>query len=470
MMNHHTTREPSVDLSDLLRGWKTVLITTGIAMAAGAALLMSITPHQQVSAKIIVQPREVALDGRTGTASRDKEFLPTQSEIFQSPAVIEDAVQRISDSLSAEMLPGRISGIARNLKVDPLAGTSILVLRYTDRNAYEAAEILNALILSYTEYLARTEKQQHYELMLALKQRDTDLRNTLSNLQSEFEQLKQSQRLSPGADAAAMSRIIAGLEEALATTRSRLITLEHAALRMSSQGRSIVTMTTEAVRDVELDMSQDSAGVRLILNELAAMGSAGGMPSPAGAEDRLRLAQSRVDALSQTLGPNHPDLQAAKAGVRSADAELQQLVRTAPGILRQTLETTRLQEQELQTRYDTHLRSSQLNEVTRLKEQQKLAEIQRAQQAYETVNAQLQHWQMADQAMAGGRAGIAVSVLEPPTPGKESFAGNPLIVLGIAGLLGLMCGVFLLIAKPQIRQFWAERPGQVPSAGFSPTV
>ncbi|MDA1229625.1 MAG: Wzz/FepE/Etk N-terminal domain-containing protein, partial [Planctomycetota bacterium] len=269
MINQQTTPEPVIDLSGLLRGWKTVLVTTVLAMVAGAALLVSITPHQEVSAKIIVEPREVALDGRTGAATRDKEFLPTQSEILQSPAVIEDAIQRVDKDISVDMLTSRLINITKNLKVDPLAGTSILLIRYTDVNAQNAADVLNALVASYTDYLARTEKQQHHELMLALTSRDTELQNTLSGLQSDFDQLKQSHTAATVADPVAIARIIAGLEETLATTQSRRIRLERAATRISPLENNLFAMAPGAVPDVGLNLSQDTTSANAVLNELA---------------------------------------------------------------------------------------------------------------------------------------------------------------------------------------------------------
>jgi uncharacterized protein involved in exopolysaccharide biosynthesis len=370
------------------------------------------------------------------------------------------------------MLTSRLINITKNLKVDPLAGTSILMIRYTDINSRDAADVLNALIASYSDYLARTEKQQHHELMVALTERDTELRDTLSKLQSEFEQLKEGQTVSVGADPVTMSRIIAGLEEALATTQSRLLTLERAVTRINPHERNLLTMAPGAARDTELNLSQDQVNASLVMNELAALGAETwtGLPSPAAAEDRLRLARTRVEELSQKLGPNHPELQAAKANVSSAEAELEGIVQAVPTILRQALESTRQQETSLQTRYDAHLRMNHQNEVARLKESQKLADIERAQQAYETVNAQLLQWQMADQALAAGRAGIAVSVLEPPTPGERAFVANPVIVMGIAGLLGLLSGVILLIATPQIRLLWTQQSGQLQSGRLSPSI
>ncbi|RLT03350.1 MAG: hypothetical protein DWI22_18855 [Planctomycetota bacterium] len=471
MINQQTTPEPAIDLSALLRGWKTVLVATILAMVAGAALLASIAPYQEVSAKIIVEPREVALNGRAGSPSHDKEFLPTQSEIMQSPAVIEAAVQQVDKGISVDMLSSRLVNVTKNLKVDPLVGTSILLIRYTDVNAQKAADFLKALVVSYSEYLVRTEKQEHHELMLALTGRDTELQNTLRELQAEFDQLMQS-HVAPGADPVAMARILAGLDENLATTQSRRITLERIAARISPQGNNLLTMAPGAVRDMGLNLSQDTTSANAVLGELAALNGEGwtGMPNPTTVEDRFRLAQSRLAELRQALGPNHPELQAARTNADSAEAELNRLIQTTPGILRQALESMRLQEQALQDRYDTNVRMNHLDEITRQKESQKLADIDRAQEAYETVHAQLQQWHIVDEAIAGGRAGIAVSVLEPPTPGERSFVANPVIVMGIAGLLGLMFGVVLLIALPQIRSLLPQQQRQPQSARFSPSV
>lgn len=471
MINQQTTSEPAIDLSALLQGWKTILVTTILAMVAGAALLASIAPSQEVSAKIIVEPRDVALNGRTGSPSFDKEFLPTQSEILKSPAVIEAAVQQVDKGINADVLSARLVNVTKNLKVDPLVGTSILLIRYTDVNAQKAADVLNALVVSYSEYLVRTEKQEHHELMLALTGRDTELQNTLRELQAEFDQLLQSQ-VATGADPVTMARILSGLEENLATTQSRRITLERIAARISPPGNNLLTMAPGAVRDMGLNLSQDTTNANAVLGELAALNCEGwiGMPNPTAVEDRFRLAQSRLAELRQTLGPNHPELQAARTNVDSAEAELNRLIQATPVILCQTLESMRLQEQALQARYDTTVRTNHLNEITRRKESQKLADIDRAQEAYETVHAQLQQWQIVDEAMASGRAGIAVSVLEPPTPGERSFVANPVIVMGIAGLLGLMSGLVLLISLPQIRLLLPQGQRPIQSATFFHSV
>lgn len=471
MNSQNSPSEPTIDLRGLVHGWKTVLFTTVAAMVAGAALLMTITPQQQVSAKIIVESREVGMDGSTGAAARDKEFLPTQAEILQSPTVITDAVQRVSSKSNSDMLTNQILSIAENLKVDPLAGTSILLLRYTDVNAQHAADLVNALIASYSDYLATTEQQQHHEMMTALTGRDMELQNTLAKLQTEFDRFRQDNAAAAGADPVAMARIVASLEESLADIQSRRITLERAATRISAQGRNLVTKVPSTTTDTGLDHSRAKAGGNAVLTELSALNGTGwtGLPNPGMVEDRLRTAQARVAELNQTLGPHHPELQAAQSLVKTAEVEINRLVQTSPGILRQTLDSLTLQEEALKQRYESHVRMNRVNDLTRLRESQRLAEIQRAQEAYETVHARLQQWRMVDEAMANGRAGIAVSVLEPPTPGERSFVANPMIVIGVSGLLGLMFGVFLLIAIPQVKSLLLPQ-SSAPHPSLSPST
>lgn len=471
MTSQNTASEPTIDLRGLVHGWKTVLLTTVAAMVGGAALLMSITPQQQVSAKIIVEPREVGMDGRTGAAARDKEFLPTQAEILQSPTVITDAVLRVGSHSNSDMLTDQILSIAENLKIDPLAGTSILLLRYTDVDAQRATDLVNALIASYADYLARTEQQQHHEMMTALTGRDTELQNTLVELQSEFDRFRQNNAAGAGADPVAMARIIASLEESLADIQSRRITLERAATRITGQDQNLITMPTSTATDSGLDPARTTVSDHAVLTELSALNGAGwvGIPNPGTVEDRLRTAQARVAELNQTLGPNHPALQAAQSLVTTAEAEMKRLVQTSPGILLQTMDGLKLQEEALKQRYDAHVRMNSVNDLTRQKETQRLAEIQRAQEAYETAHAQLQQWRLVDDAMANGRAGIAVSVLEPPRPGERAFVANPMIVVGVSGLLGLMFGVFLLIAIPQLKAMLAPQ-SSASQTSLSPSI
>lgn len=449
-MQSHSSSPAGVDLSGLIQGWKVLLGTTAAAMLVGAVLLVVIEPLQQVSSRVIVEAREFSLDGRVGT-TRDKEFLPTQAEILRSPGVIRDALRRLEGVDDSVDLTPRVLQISENLKIDPMAGTSILLVRYTDVDQATAANVVNALIAAYKDYLSVSEKQQHQELLLALTERDFEFQQALTKLQTEYEELKRSHIDAAGADPVATARIVAALEEQLATTQSRRLLLEQSVARMRS-ARLLTQLPTEARWDAPLPDFSTATDPEVVLNELSALRGEDwlGLPDPAEAATRLRLTEDELATLSSRLGPNHPELQSAQAAVQAARTELDRLVQATPDQLQQTLENLRAQEKALQQRYDNHVRLTNAAEVARLEESRKLTEIERVQQSFDTIHTQLQQWQLVDQAMANGRAGIEVSVLEPPTPGERSFVASPLIVMGVSGMLGLLTGVLLLVALPQI--------------------
>ena len=453
-MNDDSPQIPGIDTRSLLRGWRTILITTTVAILIGAAFTMTIQPQQQVGAKLIVEPRTVDIDGKA-PSPRDREFLPTQAEILRSPSVIASAVRRIDTDVSEMELADHVIRNAANLKIDPLAGTSILQLQYTDSTAQRAADFVNALVAGYRDYLAETEKQQHKEMLELLTARDRDLRAELATLNGEYETLKQEHAGNAGADAITSARILAGLEESLSTTQSRRLLLQRAEQRLQAGADPLLTSgglasssDTARANGGDLYSQRDAA-----LREMSALSSEvwSDVPNPADAIERMRQASSLVSELRVSLGPQHPELMAAEATVTRYDQELTRLAQAALASIQRSLESTRLQEDALQARYDSYLLSTNETNVMRLKESQKLAEIDRAQRSYETVHAQLTQWQLVDQAMANGRAETSVSMLEPPTPAERSFVANPLIVMGLAGLLGLIFGVSWLAMLPQLK-------------------
>ena len=160
-------------------------------MLLGGALLLTVQPRQEVGAKILVEPRSALFEVKSASA-REKEFLPTQAEVLSSPAVIAGAVRQTAPDLTDADVAARVSAVAAELKVDPLAGTNILLVRYTDETGQRAAELVNALIDGYREYLAAAERKQQQEVLVSLTARDQEHQSALAILQSEYELLTAS--------------------------------------------------------------------------------------------------------------------------------------------------------------------------------------------------------------------------------------------------------------------------------------
>lgn len=465
-MNQRAPAVTAIEMETLFRGWRTVSATTVAAMLIAAAFLMTIPPRQEVGAKLIVEPRDAALDGKT-ISNREKEFLPTQAEVICSPAVISSAVRLIDPGLSEADVADHVSRITGQLKVDPLAGTNILLVRYADATAPRAAELVNALIAGYREYLTSTEQQQQHEMLMALTARDRELQSALTMLQAEYEELKRNHADSAGTDPDTSSRILAALEESLATAESRRQLLDRAEEKLQGRHKAHLTMTnrrTVMTGDLPLAIDMELATYYevpgSVLQELAALSNEAwiGIRNPASIEAKIHDAQTRVSELTVVLGPKHPELLAGESAVKHYEQELLRYVQGAPAVVQIALDGVRMQEESLQQRYESHLRLAHETEMMRLKESQKLTEIDRAKQSSETLRTQLQQCQLTHQATASGHAGISVAVLEPPIPAERSFAANPLILMGIAGLLGIMFGVSLLVVLPQIRSLLPNLP------------
>jgi len=424
-------------------------------MLIGLALLQVIHPKQEVSAKLLVEPRDSALDANY-SSNREREFLPTQAVIMSSPAVISSAVRKSESHLSEAEAAIRVSEIVKELKVDPLAGTNILQVRYRDRTAQLAVDFVNALIDGYGEYIAAAELHYQQQMLASLKIQENEYQTQLVGLNAEHERLIEARATNIAADSNATGRILTGLEESLAALQSRRMLLERAAEQIHRSSKTLARRDDPTAGDPVFEGKQDNPVhqevLQRIVQDLAALSREtwSGIPNPAELETQLMEARGRVSELTVALGLQHPELRAAQAAVLRHEQELRRAVQTAPSTIQLALHTVLAEEESQQQRYDSHLRLARNAELMRLKEVRKLDEIDRLKQARDVVQVQLQQWQTVDHANASGRSGITVTVLESPIPAERSFAANPLIIAGISGLLGLLMGVSGLVLMPQI--------------------
>lgn len=457
-MNSQRPDSTLLELGHLVRGWRTLALATTVGMLTGVALLQVIHPWQEVSAKLLVEPQDSALDG-SHSSNREREFLPTQAEVMSSLAVISSAVRKSESQLSEAEVAIRVAEIVKELKVDPLAGTNILLVRYRDQTTQLAVEFVNALIDGYGEYIAAAELHYQQQMLASLKIQENEYQTQLIGLNSEYEQLIEARATSIASDANATGRVLTGLEESLAALKSRRMLLERASEQVRRRSQTILTLASrdnQSAGDSTFESKRDNAGyqenLQCIVQDLAALSREtwSGIQNPAELEAQLMEARGRVGELTVALGVQHPELRAARAAVLRYEEELRRAVQTAPMALQLALQSVLAEEESLQQRYDTHLRLARDAELMRLKEVRKLDEIDRLKEARDVIQVQLQQWQTVDHATASGRSGITVTVLESPIPAERSFAANPLIITGISGLLGLMLGVSGLVVIPQI--------------------
>lgn len=460
-----------LDLGHLVRGWRLLAASTVAGMVAGVLLLQVIQPRQEVGAKLLVEQRGSALDGKY-SSSREKEFLPTQAEVMSSPAVISSAVCKTESRLSQAEVAIRVAEAAKELKVDPLAGTNILQVRYSDHTAQQAIDLVNALVDAYLEYLAVAEQEYQQQMLATLKSQENEYQTQLAGLHAEYERLITAGSSRIAADADASGRMLAGLEESRAAAQSRRVLLECALEQFHGRSKTLLTTARaedSAIRDSVFGSTNNSPGyeedLQRLVQDLSALSLEpwSGVQNPAELAGKLLDARSHASELTISLGPQHPGLQAARAAVERYEQELRRVVQTAPATIQLALNGVRLEEASLQQRYDAHLRLAREAQLMRLKEVRKLDEIDRLQHSGELIQAQLQQWQSVDHATTSSQSRIHVTVLEAPMPAERSVVANPLIIMGISGLLGLLLGVSGISLLPQFLRMMPAQSQNTPA-------
>ena len=341
------------------------------------------------------------------------------------------------------------ASVAENLQVDPLAGTSILSIRYSDTTALAAAAVVTAIVESYRSYLKTTEHGEHHEMLQLLSTREEKLRGELEQLRADFENLT-TERLTAKdvrPQSSASSRVLITLADELSETRNRLSRLENVARLLSSSNDQTRRKPAPEIT------SLDETHARLALDELIHMSNEGwlAIDNPVKVQEKLWETRRTESELQATFGPQHARMVAVRHQISALEEQLLQLANSAPELMRRVADSLQRKKTELEKQYAEHVESGRLHASMELKETQKLDEIKRAQNTYDSTVADLRQWQLADQAVANGRSGIAVTLLEEPAPIERSFAANPLIVLGVAGFVGLISSVVLLASLSRFK-------------------
>jgi uncharacterized protein involved in exopolysaccharide biosynthesis len=158
-------------------------------------------------------------------------------------------------------------------------------------------------------------------------------------------------------------------------------------------------------------------------------------------QEQLFAAQAREKELSEKFGHKHPEVRAVREQIANWQALLRQRLDAVPAVLEQQLDAANRQEQQLTALYQAEFGKAREVDHYVLKEQQALSHIERTQEIHDSVLAQLRQWQLADQALAQGRTGISVSVLEGPALAEQQVWPPQLLLLGACSLVGLIGGV-----------------------------
>lgn len=452
--------EFQITLELLLRNIKTLVVSAGCAIGLGVAYLAVATPTLEFSARLLVLSGDRPLDE---VQKRESEsFLPTQAEIIRSPAVIQRSLESIaapSDALSAQAVIGR-------LEAQPLLGTNVMTLRFQDVEQEAGLKLLNAIIANYKTYLRDNEQTMNRETITLLLDREQELRNEILRLQGQYDATHNAGPL-VGQDSL-LTKPRARLDtvrQLLAVAQSRRVHIESYLRQLNSLESSLIAGDNS---DATVPTSVSAASPRHADHDDGKLAPTSFAESPwavsleiltrmdteglVRAQDplvhqALLEARSQEAEITQHFGPRHPDVRAIQGRIRSLEARIQHAVRVAPEILANELAAVQSQEESLQASYETEFALCKALDAAVIREQQLLDQLQSVQAIHDTILSQINRFELADEAISGGRSSVSVRLLDGPQLVPSGTWPQPVPVLGLCGILGLCAGFLIVVVN-----------------------
>ncbi len=343
-----------------------------IIVTLGTVHTFRSTPIYQAVARILIEkqsPRLLKFEDVVQLQTSDRDYYKTQQELVQSRAVLEKALSQpgVADlpEVTGEsrgkpsLLGGMVGEVKRTiaavlgvtpgsppepwerlrkyLTVEQVRDTHLLLVKVESADPRRAATLANAVARSFEQYHLERKLQTTNEAFRFLEEK----------------QSKQGQQLTQA-------------EEALQQFREQA---QVVSLDVSDKGNPVLVRLgrlNDQLTEAQLQRIELEAQFMVVQEALGNGGEAAGvgeqslfsLPAVRGDATVSALRTSLVEAekevatLSDTYGPEHPQLQAVQATLSLLQAKLQEALTQLVGSLSAQLQMLSNQEQELRQQYD----------------------------------------------------------------------------------------------------------------------
>ncbi len=476
------------DFLGMIRRRKWYLIgSLCFSLALGLAYISQVQPAYQVEARILVQHVDSPLDQGHRPKERDRrDFLATQAEIISSPAVVKKAADSLGLTAEGSEAENPVSSILAAMVVRPVLGTNVLSIQFTGTDADQTVATVDAIIAAYREYLRTNQHNSHIEVLRMLGENEKEMRNELQALEEEYREIRrQSPLLGQGRNAASVQRsLLTHLGQTLTEKKTRRIELENQLhtivgsngsdlAEVGPKTRFVSTETPGAVTGT--DIQAMSPATLVAVSQVIWTATDIAAHDVATIREQLYKAKAAEKAISQTFGHKHPDVKAALEQIASWEELLRDTLEAAPDALQHELDAVRRQEERLAALYEEEYAEAKVVDGFLLQEQQKLDNIHRVQDAHQQALAQMTEWQLADKALAEGRPGVKVRVLEAPALAGPQTWPPPALLIAFCVVAGLVMGfgVITILERTDTKVRSSREIGEVlqlPVVGRIPVI
>jgi len=440
--------------ADILRRRIWVIATVFVVfLTVGAVRAFRAVPVYQSVAKVVVETqtsRAVRFEGALEDGYEwDPEYYQTQVELVQSQAVLEKVLDQkeirtylespegravdestfhdVRESLLALLgaSPGqsperweRLRGLVRAKHLDD---TRFILISAECGSPHVAALLANATARSFQQYYLEKKETANQDAFGFLSGEIREQESKLTRAGEALQQFREKSGNVSFSDAKQDQPVIERLDR----------------LNKEFTDAQLGRIDLEAQRAVVENLLRQSA-----TGELSSVETIVSIPfvrdDPAVTEkmERLTTAEKQVVNLSNTYGPEHPQLVAARADVERLSRELDEVLRATVASIGNRLETLKGKESDLQAQIDG-LRQEALLVAKDAFEFGRLEnEVERHRKIYDAL---VQRFMEID--VSSGFMKTNVEIVEPAAPPKAPIRPNRGRMTVMAGFLGLFLGV-----------------------------
>ncbi|MBW3543629.1 MAG: hypothetical protein KY476_25545, partial [Planctomycetes bacterium] len=414
-------------------------------------------------------------------------FMATLAALIRSPVPMRRALESIPRLVQGGNVADVDARVMKVLRVSPLDDTNVLKIGIRSSDSHEARLLLDAIIDSYQSWLTESEQQQNAASLALLERQELELTAELETLRERYAELRQAGPLvGQGAEATEIRMAaLKAIDARLAEARGRRIDLESKLRVASAVGLDGAGDLADAAASMGVQpvVSAGGAPERLVAFrpdgeiELAALAEealvkevaapavrslergagaaaaaallAPGRTAPAAMEpgridQEVAAAEARLQNLSQTLGPRHPEILALQRELAWWQGRLTGSQRAAADAGRLEIDSLKFTEANLIELYEHELTEAKALDAWLLKEQNLQERIRRLEDIHQTTLTALSRARVADEALGDGHSPVTLRILEGPVVSDEPVWPQPAVLLTVSGLIGLIGGALLI--------------------------
>ncbi len=412
------------------RIWLVLLLALVIG-GAGVGWVAFQKPSYTATASVMLDVRGDPSLGQVAPSFGSNATLTTQTEVIRSDGVIEQVVRALKLSAdpaeldiwrtaTGEKVPFErfaAERLRKGLEVEPLQGSAVLNIRYSDSDPARAQATANAFAEAYMQRAVDLRVQPARQSATFLEEQTKTLRQSLLDAQERLSKFQKS--------------------KGIVTTDERVD-------QETARYNALVTQLTLAETErVDTSARQRNTGSMSSPDVI-------GSPAVTGLRAQLATAQTRLSEISSVVGRNHPQRLQLEAQINELQqqitAEVQRVSAGTTTVDRGTSQKVAalraLVEQQKQLLLSLRESRDQVQTYVR--------DVDSAQRAYDQVAQRLGQFQLAEQNTQPDTRLLNAATL-PITPTSARRLHGALIALALGLAIGIGIALGLEWLNPRVR-------------------